>query len=384
MKFRAIPSKDQRFAIGLSAGTSCHAIQAALVRIRGTGESLHLKLIRCESYPLRQAFQARLLTPRPDAREIALLNFELGELLADAALDMIRTAQEEMYETHFVGIQGHGLFHLPPRGSDAYGLLRIGEPAVVAERTVLPVVSDFAARDMAAGGQGAPVGAYADWVLFARPDRTVACLHLGGLSSITVVTPRVENVLAFDIGPGTLAIDGAVRFVTAGAAELDENGEMGEQGTVIDELLERLLDHRYFERVPPKSSGKHEFGPDAYLRDVLDEFRHRPPNDIVATVTAAVAENIIRSFKRFISPQYRINRMVVSGGGVNNRCLLQRLQQGIDATFRTSEQYGLPIQGCDGIAAAILGNETLCGTPANTPKATGVRYPVILGKITPN
>lgn len=384
MKLRAIQKKDTRYAIGLSAGTSAHGIQAALVRLRGTGPTLHVKLLRCDSYPFRSAFRARLTSSRADAREIALLNYELGALLAEAALEMLRTAQDEAVDVDFLSVQGYTLAHLPPRASDAYGMLQIGEPAVLADRTGLTVVSDFAQRDMAGGGQGAPIRAYADWTLFSRPDRTVVCLHLGGIASVTVVTPKIENVLAFDVGPGMMAVDGAMRFVSAGGSDYDKDGRRSGEGKVIPELFERLLEHRYFERVPPKSTSRAEFGPEIYLRDALDERRHHADEDLVATVAAAVAENIVQSYIKFVGPQYRVARVVVLGGGALNAPLMARIEKGLhDVVFRTSDQYGLPLLGADGVAAAVLGNETICGTPADIPKATGVRVPAVLGRITP-
>lgn len=385
MKMHSIAGKPVRYAIGLSAGASCYGIQAALVRLKGSGADLHVKFIRCEQVPFRPAFRSRLLNPRPEVREIALLNYELGEILADGALRMIKVAQDENVEVDFVGLEGNVLSHLPPRASDPHGMFQIGEPTVVADRTGLPVVSDFAQRDMAAGGQGTSVTAYADWVLFGRADRIVARLHLGGVSTLSVVTPRMENVLAFDVGPGTLALDGAIHLATSGTADIDKGGEVAGRGRVIDELLERLLQHRYFERVPPKSTSKHEFGAEAYLREALDDYRNRSADDLVATVTEAVAANIVDAYKRFIGPQYRVTRMVVSGGGALNATLMQRLQQGLsDVVFRLTEQYGLPLTGCDAVSSAILANETLSGLAANIPKATGARYAAVLGKITPN
>jgi anhydro-N-acetylmuramic acid kinase len=383
MNLRAIQKKDTRYAVGLAAGTSGYGVHAALVRLRGTGSGLHMKLMRCGDHVFRPAFRARLIGGRADVREVALLNFELGELFAEAAAEMIRAAEEEGIEVDFVAQQGYPLAHVPPRASDDFGMLLIGEPAVVAERTGLTVVSDFAQRDMAAGGQGAPVGAYVDWALFNRPERTVACLHLGGVASLTVVTPKLENVLAFDVGPGTIPIDETVRFITAGNSEMDKDGRRAAEGSVIPGLMERLLEHRYFDRVPPKSTGRAEFGPEAYLRELFDERRHYDDNDLVATVTAAVSENFVQSYVRFVRAQYRVARVVVSGGGVYNKTLLRRIGESLpDVTFRTCDQYGLPPLN-DGVTVAILGNETLCDTPADIPKATGVRTPALLGRITP-
>lgn len=383
MNLKTIQRKDTRYAIGLAAGSSGYGVHAALVRLRGTGSALHLKLINCADYPFRPAFRARLIGGRADAREMALLNFELGELFAEAAIEMIRSAQQEGVDVDFIAQEGFPLAHIPPRGTDTHGMLLLGEPAVVAERTGITVISDFAQRDMAGGGQGAPMSAYVDWALFERPERTVACLHLGGITSLTVVTPKLENVLAFDVGPGTYIIDEAVRFVTAGNSEYDKDGHRAAQGHVIPGILERLLEHRYFERIPPKSASRADFNADNYLREAFDESRHHGENDLIATVTAAVAENFVQSYTRFVRGQYRVARVVVSGGGAYNKTLLRRIEEGLkDVPFRVGDQYGLPLL-CDGVATAVLGNEVICDTPADIPKATGVRTPALLGKITP-
>ena len=385
MNLDAIRRKTTRFAIGLMSGSSCDGVDAALVRIKGTGKGLHMKLIRFETFPYSVNFQARLLAPRMDSQEICTLNFELGERLAEAAQAMLKIAAEELCEVDFVSSHGHTVAHVPPRGAEKIGTLQIGEPAIIAERTGLPVVSDFRPRDMAAGGQGAPLVPYADWVLFERDDRTVACLNIGGIANITVVTPSFEEVLAFDTGPGNMAIDGAVRLLTRGAQQMDKDGAAAARGDVIDEFLEFLLDHPYFSRVPPKSTGREEFGAEVYLRDALAARKDHPFDDHIATVTTAVAYSIIRAYNRFVHPQYDVSRLIVSGGGAMNQTLIRYLKQGLpNIKVRTSDEYGIPHHAREAIAFAILGNETICGTPANVPHATGARHSVILGKITPN
>ena len=386
MKFAAIRKKAERYAIGLMSGSSCDGVGAALVRLKGTGPGLHMKLIQFKTFPYAGALRRRLLAPRMDSQEICALNFELGEEMAKAVANLVNVARnDELVEVDFVASSGHTVAHLPPRNGGAVGTLQIGEPAVIAERTSLPVVSDFRQRDMAAGGQGAPLVPYADWLLFHREDRTVAFLNIGGIANITVVPPALEDVLAFDTGPANMAIDGAVRLLGKTGEEMDRDGIAASHGIVIDEFLEYLLDHPYFAEEPPKSTGREEFGPEVYLRDALASRKDHPYEDLIATVTTAVAYSIVRAINRYVKPNYDISRLIVSGGGAHNNALLKRIRQGIpDVKIRKTDRYGIPVDAKEAVAFAILGNETLCNTPANVPHATGAKRSVVLGKITPN
>lgn len=385
MLFEGIRKKTTRFAIGMTCGSAARGIDAALVRIKGSGNNLHIKYIKSRHVPFAPGLHTRLIVARKDARELALLNFELGELLAEAAQDMVRIAQKELCEVDFVALDGYTVSHNPPRGYDlSIGTYQIGESAIVAERTLLPVVSDFRSRDMAAGGQGGPITAYADWALFSREDRTVARLHLGGITSITVIPPKFDEIVAFDAGPGMVVLDGAVRQLTSGTQEMDIKGAAAVKGVVIDEFLEFLLDHPYFAKVPPKTTSRDEFAPETYLRDALMARKDHSLDDLMATVTAAVSYCLVRAYNRFVKPQFTVSRVIVSGGGVKNQALMQRLKNGMgDAVLRASDEYGLPADALDAIGVAVLGNETLCGKPSNVPHATGAQQSVTLGRITP-
>lgn len=385
MKLDRIRKKKVRFVVGMMSGTSCDGIDAALVRIEGTGREQSLQLGRFEMFPYPQGIQARLLAPSFNAREICLLNFELGALFAEAAEKTIEAAREQDCEVDFIASHGHTIAHIPPRGDEPSGTLQIGEAAVIAERTGLPVVSDFRTGDVAAGGQGAPLVPYADWLLFSRADRTVVCLNLGGIANFTVVTPDLDNVTAFDSGPGNMAIDGAVRFLTRGTQQMDNKGQAAAAGKVIDEFRDYLLDHPYFRRVPPKTTGREEFGAEVYLRDALNSRRDNSFEDLIATVTAATAESIANAYNRFIKPYHESARLIIGGGGVKNLTLMGLLRAALpDAHIRMSDQYKIPHDAREAIAFAVLGNEAISGNASNCPKATGARHPAILGKITPN
>ena len=386
MDLEALQQKSTRFGIGLMSGSSCDGIDAALVRLRGTGADLHIKLMDFKTTRYPAGFRTRLLTPRKDVPDIATLDFELGRLFADVALSMVDRAGAQDIEVDFIASHGHTLVHVPPReGSQRFGTVQVGQPAVIAERTGLPVVGDFRPRDMAAGGQGAPLAPYADWVLFHREDRVVACLNLGGIANISVVPQELEEVTGFDTGPCNMVIDGAMRILSRGVQFMDQNGVMAGKGNVVDEFLELLLSHPYFDLEPPKSTGRRDFGPEVYLNDALMTRRTlHPAEDLMATVTTAVARSIVQAFERFIAPSCDVSRLVVGGGGVHNRTLMRLIREGFpEDMVRSSDDYGLPADAREAIAFAILGNETICGTPSNVPRVTGASKPVLLGNITP-
>ena len=327
----------------------------------------------------------RLLTEHMTAKDVCLLNFELGEVMAEACLSMMDIAEDNQVEVDFISVHGHTVGHYPPgAGTNQVGTLQVGEAAVIVQRTKIPVVSDFRVRDMAAGGQGAPLVPYADWLLFRRDDRTVVCLNIGGIANITVVTPKFEDVLAFDTGPGNIAIDGAVRLLSRGARAFDENGEAAKRGKVIDEFLEYLLSDSYFSKEPPKSTGRERFGVEAYLRDALANRREHPYEDLIATVTQATVQSVAEAYRNYVIPKYDVAHMIVSGGGAMNSTLMFRLQEALpEIKIYISDRIGISYDAREAIAFAILGNETVCGTPANVPQATGASEAVVLGKITP-
>lgn len=385
MNWEALQAKPERYGIGLMSGSSCDGMDAALVRLRGEGADLHVKLLEFETTPYPEGFRARLLAPRHSLHEACVLSFDLGDYLADAAAAMMSRAHELGIHVDFIASHGHTLAHIPPRPGDVRGAtLQIGEPAIIAEQTRCLVISDFRPRDMAAGGQGAPLVPFADWVLFHRDDRTVLCLNIGGIANLTVVPPYLADVIAFDTGPGNMILDAAVRLLTQGKLDMDEGGRMAARGTVISELLEAVLAHPFFAQAPPKSTGREEFGPGAFLNDLLESRRSRySPEDILATLTESVAASIADAWKRFVAPHHAAARLIVSGGGALNPQLLKRLERRFESVpLRTSDDYGLPAVAREALAFAVLGNETLCQRPSNVPGATGAHRPVILGNLT--
>lgn len=385
MNLEELKNKPSRIAVGLMSGTSCDGVDAALVEIEGSGPDAVIHLIEFKTFPYNNDLRDQLFSPVKNAAEICSLDFVLGQEIARAALDLVRVAETRGLCVDFIASHGHTVSHLPPTNDcEACGTLQIGQSAQIAEMVKLPVVSDFRPRDLAAGGQGAPLVPYADWVLFKKPDRTLACLNIGGIANLTVVTPALDQVIAFDTGPGNMIIDGTARQLTRGEARMDAGGQGAARGAVIPALLERLLDHPYFGKSPPKSAGQEQFGWEPYLKSRLEAHADCDFDDLLATVTQVVAQSIAGAIKRFVEPHHRMNILVVSGGGAFNPTLINMLQEQLpEIQICRSEESGIPSDAREAVAFALLGNETLCNNPANVPGATGARHAVILGKITP-
>ncbi len=383
MAWSKLHGQPSRTLVGLMSGSSCDGVDAALVRVEGTGRGLKAQLLAFETFPYDDAFRSCLLEPNLAVHDVILLNVEVGARLADAAQAMLEVARGQSVRVDAVASHGHTLGHIPPHlGARNAGTLQVGESAVIAERVGLPVISDFRARDMAAGGQGAPLVPYVDWLLFGGDADAVACLNIGGIANFTVVSERLEDVLAFDSGPGNMPIDGAVRRATNGRLHFDDGGRMAASGRVDEAAVHRLLEHPFLVLPPPKSTGREDFGPEVYLNHPA--LYGLAGHDLVATVTAAVGRTIVQAYQRFIEPQRPVKRLVVSGGGAHNRTLIDLLRDGLpEVDVAISDNMGWPADAREAVAFAILGNETLCGTPANVRGATGARHRVVLGKITP-
>jgi anhydro-N-acetylmuramic acid kinase len=358
-------------------------VDAAVCLLAGVGPRTRLRVLRLEHRPYPPALRARLRAlaeGKTTTREVCRLDFEVGEAFADAADAALRA---EGVRAAFAGSHGQTVWHEPRRGGRGAATLQIGEAAVIAERLGCPVVSDFRPRDCAAGGEGAPLVPYADWVLFRRPGRVRALQNLGGIGNVTVVTPGLEGVFAFDTGPANLPIDEAVRAVTRGRETMDRDGRRASRGRVDASLLESLLRHPFLRRKPPRSTGREEFG----ARFVADARRRRPrlaPDDLVATLTRFGAEATADAWRRFVLPRIDPDEALLSGGGARNPALVRFLAEALDPIpVRALDEDGLPGAAREAAAFALLASETLAGVPSNVPAATGAARRVVLGKVTP-
>jgi anhydro-N-acetylmuramic acid kinase len=263
--------------------------------------------------------------------------------------------------------------------------LQLGEPAVIAERTGLMVVSNFRTRDMAAGGQGAPLVPFVDYLLFSSESANRVALNIGGISNVTYLPAhgRAEDTLAFDTGPGNMIIDAMVHYMTQGGQGYDRDGMIAESGTVNRGLLNKMMEHPFFHRPPPKSTGREEFGLEYAVK--MYEFNSQiMPRDIVATATQFTALTISDALKKFVQPKGKIDEIIVSGGGAFNPVLMEHLNKNLPGIkVLTSDTLGTPVKAKESMAFAILARETALGRPSNLPTATGAAGPRVLGQITP-
>ncbi|MFA6002551.1 MAG: anhydro-N-acetylmuramic acid kinase [Elusimicrobiota bacterium] len=357
-------------AIGLMSGTSADGVTAALVDIRGR----KLQVLRCSTYPYSPALRQRVLAaPGLSVAGLSELNFELGEAFAQAAKRIARGQ-----DCAVIGSHGQTVWHGPD--APIPNTLQIAEPAVIAERTGISVAADFRTRDMAAGGQGAPLVPAFDLFMFGSGP--LRCLqNIGGIGNVSVVG-RGQLWTAFDTGPGNSLMDEAVRQGTAGRLDMDKDGKFAFQGAADERLVARLLQAPYFSRRPPKSLDKGSFSADFLRRHFGRITKRRLPN-VLATLTLFTARSIADCYHRFVFPKYKIKEVLVSGGGALNPALMIRLQRLLPVPVGTTESHGLPVMAKEAACFAWLGLRAVQGFPNNCPQATGAKGYRVLGKVIP-
>ncbi|MEE9234207.1 MAG: anhydro-N-acetylmuramic acid kinase [Candidatus Acidoferrales bacterium] len=382
--------------IGLMSGTSADGIDVAFTRITGRGGNLKARLENFCTIPYparvrRAVLRVANANRRPvlSVAEISQLNFLLGELFAEAVLKACRRLRVPLKQIDLIGSHGQTVYHQPQPGAFAgrrvASTLQLAEPAVIAERTGIPVVADFRPRDIAAGGQGAPLVPYVDYLLYRHPRRGRVALNIGGIANVTVIPAgaRPQDVLAFDTGPGNMVIDAVVERQARGRQRFDRNGALAAQGRAIEPLLRHLLAHPYFRRRPPKSTGREDFGL-AYAEQFLRRAGRASGRDKVRTATELTVRSIAEAFKRFILPRARIEEVILGGGGARNAFLLRRLKQSLPGLrFIPAGRLGVDEKAKEAFAFAVLAYQSWHGQPANLPSATGARHRVVLGKILP-
>ena len=375
---------EQKLAVGLMSGTSMDGIDAVVVKIAGNGLATAVETINFLVHPYPEAVKERLLDlPSWGVADVSEMNFVLGELFAEAALRVIQDAGLSRKDVHLVGSHGQTVSHLPRSTGRDGSTLQLAEPCVIAERTGITTVADFRTRDVAAGGEGAPLVPYVDYLLLRQEGTTRAAVNIGGIANVTVVTPELENVSGFDLGPGNMVIDETVAAGARGERRVDDRGRLAASGRCREELLSRLLAHSYLQKPPPKTAGREEFGKEFVQRE-MEDLNEIPLEDKLATVTEFVARSIVMGFEQFVFPRQRITEIVLSGGGVHNDALVSRLKRGFSPLpVVRAEKYGISSDAKEALAFAILANETIAGNPANVPGATGARRQVVLGKIVP-
>jgi anhydro-N-acetylmuramic acid kinase len=319
------------------------------------------------------------------AKEYCRLAFDLGAWLADAATAVLVEAGVPKSEVRAIGTHGQPHWHDAPPNQAAHSTWQIGEAAVIAERLGIDVVSDFRVRDVAAGGQGAPLVPIADALLFSGTDWR-ALQNIGGIGNVTVVPPGgdLSGVRAFDTGPGVGVVDAVVRMLRP-QLRFDRDGALARAGTPIERVLEELLAHPYFSAPPPKSTGRELFTPD-YVATLVKQCRAAKPRcsdeDVIATATALTARSIADSYRRFMPEP--VGEVLVSGGGAKNAALVDMVRNLVaPMAVRSFDDVFFDGEAKEAVAFALLARLFTDGAPGNVPTATGAKGPRILGKLTP-
>lgn len=369
-------------AVGVMSGTSLDGVSTALVRL--TPDPLDAQLVAFLQEPYGADERGAIIDAiaRGGAKDLALLHVALGERFAAAVLQLLARSRVSPRELGFVASHGQTIWHEPGRAT-----LQLGDPAVLAERLGVRVVSDFRARDVAAGGQGAPLVPLADVMLFGHAARGRLLLNIGGMANVTWVPHRgvTAGALAFDTGPGVAVLDAVTRRIDPDAP-YDRDGERARRGLPVPRALEALLADPFFDQPPPKSTGRERFGL-AFADRLLELVRAAggSDNDAVATATALTVETIARGIERWTPAREETEaELVISGGGAKNPALVELLAARVrPLAVETFDRLFFEGEAKEALVFAFLGYLTLAGKPGNLPGATGARGPRVLGHITP-
>jgi anhydro-N-acetylmuramic acid kinase len=396
---------------GLMSGTSADGIDAALAEITGIGWKTRIRLLAFQSVPYPPAVRRRVLEiaggAAAPASEISQMNFLLGELFAGACRTVCRRARIPMKRLALIGSHGQTIYHQSREslycGEPVRSTLQIGDASVIAERTGVTTVGDFRPADIAAGGQGAPLVPFFDYLLYRHPRRGRVVLNIGGIANLTAIPARAtpQEVIAFDTGPGNMLLDALASLATKGRLAYDADGKLASKGKISEPLLRRLLRLPYFSQSPPKTTGREQFGRNFLERYFLSELgsSRNGWKDALATATAFTAESIARGIEHFVLPKFSIAECLASGGGVRNVFLMGQLRQrlarpGLNGrparrdfkqnsriSLLFTDSMGMPSDAKEAVAFAVLAYQTIHRQPSNIPSATGARKAAILGKV---
>jgi anhydro-N-acetylmuramic acid kinase len=393
--------------IGLSCGCSLLGVDAVLARVEGLGADAGLHV---ESYlhapfghELRELLWGVATTAAPELRQLATLHRVLGETCALAVRQLLEQSRKPASQISCIGFPGLSLWH----GAEGRfpSTLNLGMAGVLAERTGLTTLSDFSSRDLALGGQGLPLSAIVDAMLFHHPHEHRVVIHLG--STVTLVSLPAQsaaftthhsplttyhspstthsdcNVIGFQAAPGTMLLDGLMRLLTNGREPYDAGGKHAVQGRCLEPLLERWMQDHFFRLRPPKCVPRHEFGPD-FLSRAIEQAKHNSGNlhDVLCTMTHFVARATVHSLQNYVPAMPA--RVLLSGNGVRNGFLWHVLEQRLGPLpLEKTDAHGIPAQACKALAHAGLAALTMDGVPVNLPSVTGASGRRLLGQFSP-
>ncbi|MFU0789686.1 MAG: anhydro-N-acetylmuramic acid kinase AnmK [Virgibacillus proomii] len=372
--------------VGLMSGTSLDGIDASLVKMEGYKRRTRMEVLKSISLPYNDELKQELLLAinktSSNVEQICSLNFKMGYVFANAVKAVCKEANIHLHQLDLIGSHGQTLYHIPKaHHSLAKSTLQVGDPSIIAYETNTVVVSNFRTMDIAAGGEGAPLIPYMDWLLFRDENKGRILQNIGGIGNCTVIpkNAQINEIYAFDTGPGNMIIDELCRKLCH--LPFDEGGRIAAKGKVHKDIVDRWMQHAYFRLVPPKSTGREDFGSE-YTKEILTLSSNLPPEDLIATATYFTAFSIVDAYKKFVFPNSEVSEIILSGGGGNNHTLIKMIEQLLPTiNVFTIDQLGITTDEKEAVGFAVLANETIHQQQTNVPKATGAIEPVILGQI---
>lgn len=373
-------------ALGLMSGTSLDGLDIALCDITGSDLDTKVTMLDFDSIDMPTNLKNKILkVSHPDTArvdDITSLNMEIGRWYADS-IEAFLNKINFNDQIDFIASHGQTIYHIPTDTKNHIAsTLQIGDPSFMAQYAKCPVVYNFRTADIAVGGEGAPLVPFTDYVLYGNDKRSIILQNIGGIGNLTFIkkNPTIDQVIAFDTGPGNMMINAATDYYYDEA--YDKDGTYAHQGVLIEEVFSQLKDNPYFKQEPPKSTGREMFGEDR-LHVLLKKYKNQP-NDMIYTLTRFSAWTIYQSYRDFIFPEYDVDEIVISGGGAYNPVLMDEIQSFLpDYNIKTQEDLNLSSDAKEAIAFVILGNQTLLGKGSNVPTATGADKFTILGQICP-
>ncbi|MFR7591640.1 MAG: anhydro-N-acetylmuramic acid kinase AnmK [Longibaculum sp.] len=376
------------YGIGIMSGTSLDGIDTVLVEIHGYGQNTKLNVIAYNEFPLQEELVEKIKKAcsleHSHSDLICSLNFELGYTFVEAVKALLQKANFPLDKVDYIASHGQTIFHIPEEKDGLQrSTLQIGEAAILAYELQTTVISNFRVMDMAAGGQGAPLVPYSEYILYSQPHKNIVLQNIGGIGNLTFLNGslNIDDIFAFDTGPGNMMINEACHILYG--LPYDDLGKIAKKGRVIDELLEELMNHPYMQKQPPKSTGREDFG-EFFVKDILKRYNQHKKEDIITTFTMFTAKSISFHYQRDILTKYSIDEVLIGGGGSHNNTLIQFIKDELSPIpVYTQDEKGYSSDAKEAIAFAILGNETLNRHYSNVKSSTGASQYVILGQITP-
>jgi len=381
LRLKSVLEKSERTIIGLMSGMSMDGVDLACVRIGGVFPEIKLELLGTHFRPYSSAVRERLIKGQScQVHEVSALGFSVAEEFSLCVKEFLGAKQLPNESIDAIGSHGQTLFHSSALSSKHGSTLQVAHPSVIAEKTGIITIGNFRVRDIALGGQGAPLVSLADFLLYRSDTEVIAVNNLGSISNLTVVTPTIEDVSAFDTGPANMAIDYFARLVPGNSDGIDRDGVISAKGNCIPPLLAKLLDLPFFKKKPPRAAGYEDFGPPV-LDAIMKNHADATPVDLVRTAVEFSALTIRDAYEQHVLPRYpMLAKIFFSGGGIYNLTLMKRIEDLLpklrieifDPTFSDAKEA---------ISFAVLANETLSGRAGNVVGATGATKRVVLGEI---